>query len=67
MNKCYSFYRWYEKMAIAATYMFYRPIWEILFGFLPTVVTWIILFFGSSIFSFGISSLWWIHYIKIWW
>ena len=54
-------------MAIAVTYLLYQPIYEILFVFIPMAVTWLILFFGSFIISFGLSSLWWIHYIKIWW
>jgi len=54
-------------MAIAATYLLYKPIYEIMFGFIPMVVAWLILFLGSSIISIGISSLWWIHFIKIWW
>ena len=64
---CSSLYRWYERMAIAATYLLYKPIYEIIFGIIPMVVTWLILFIDSSIISIGISSLWWIHFIKIWW
>ena len=64
---CSLLYQWYKRMAIAATYVLYKPIYEITFGFIPMVVTWLILFLGSSIISFGISSLWWIHFIKIWW
>ena len=64
---CSSLYRWYERMAITATYVLYKPIYENTFGFIPMVVTWLILFLGSSIISFGISSLWWIHFIAIRW
>ena len=64
---CSSLYRWYERMAIAATHLLYKPIYKITFGFIPMVVTWLILFLGSSIISFGISSLWWIHFIAIRW
>jgi len=64
---CSLLYRWYERVAITATYVLYKPIYEITFGFIPMVVTWLILFLGSSIISFGISSLWWIHFIAIRW
>ncbi len=67
MNTCYSFYQWYIKIAIAGTYMLYKPMYEIFFGFLPMIVMILALHIGSSIVSFGISSIWWIHYIKIWW
>jgi len=67
MNTCYSFYQWYIKIAIAGTYILYKPIYEFFFGFIPFVVMFLVLFIGGSIISFGISNIWWVHYIRIWW
>jgi len=67
MNTCHSFYQWYIRIAIAGTYTLYKTSYEFFFGFIPLLVMFPVLFIGSSIMSVGISTIWWVHYIRIWW
>ena len=54
-------------MAINVTYAMYTPVFQIFLGLIPTVIVWLMMFIGSSMASFVISSLWRIQNIRIWW